>query len=53
MNEKLTLLYSKKFIDSFSFQKKLLAWGISEAHLTKPVKNLLEEMIIDDALITR
>ena len=49
------LLYSiqKCLLIPFFFQKKLLDWGIFEAHLTKPVKNLLEEMIIDDALITR
>ena len=50
MNEERTLLYLKKVIGFFSFQKRLLAWHIFEAHMTEPVK-LLKEMRIDDALI--
>ena len=50
-NEELTLLYLKRVIDSFSVQKRLLVWAIFKTHLSKPVKYLLEEMRIADALI--
>ena len=51
MNEELTLMYLKKVVGPFSFQKRLLAWDTFEAHMTEPVKQLLKEMRIDDALI--
>ena len=35
----------------FTFQKRLLAWDIFEAHMTEAVKKLLKEMKTDDALI--
>ena len=51
MNEELILLYLKRVIGSFSFQKRLLNCNTSEAHMTKPVRKLLKKMRIDDAVI--
>ena len=34
-----------------TFQKRLLAWDIFEAHMTEAVKKLLKEMKTDDTLI--
>ena len=51
MNKEFTLLYLKRVICSFSFQKKLLAWDTFEVYVTEPAKNLLKEIRIDDALI--
>ena len=51
MNEELTLLCLKRVIGSFCLPKRLLAWDISEAHMTDSVRKLLKEMRIDDAPI--
>ena len=51
MNKEFTLLYLKRVICSFSFQKKFLAWDTFEVYVTEPAKKLLKEMRIDDALI--
>ena len=51
MNKEFTLLYLKRVICSFSFQKKLLAWDTFEVYVTEPAKKLLKEMRIDNALI--
>ena len=51
INEELTLLYLKRVIGSFSFQKGILAWDHFEAHMTEPFKKLLKEMRIDGTFI--
>ena len=51
INEALTLLYLKRVIGSFSFQKRLLARDNFQAHMTEPVKKSLNEMRISNALI--
>ena len=39
MNEELTLMYLKKFVGPFSFQKRLLAWDTFEAHMTEQLNS--------------
>ena len=51
MNEELVLLYLRKILGMFTFQKRLLAWDTFEAHITEAVKKLLKEMTTDDAFI--
>ena len=51
MNEEPVSKYLTQFLEMFSFQKFLFAWDTVEAHMTKDVSKLLEQMITDNALI--
>ena len=41
MNEELTLRWCDEVLGQFTFQKRLLAWDSSEAHITNKLKRKL------------